>query len=49
MANRTKPKQRKIMLTEEKSLELDEYLLRKKISLQNLLEEYIDKLLNEER
>ena len=42
MSNRTKSKQRKIYLTEEKSLELDKYLKANGIKLQEFLETHID-------
>lgn len=45
MANRTKPKQKKLWLSEEKAAVLDSYLKSNNIKLQDLLEDYIDKVL----
>lgn len=49
MANRTKPKQKKIMLSEEKSAALDAYLKSKNVKLQDFLESYIDKELEKNK
>lgn len=45
MANRTKPKQKKFWLSEEKAAALDIYLKQKGIKLQDFLEAYIDEVL----
>lgn len=45
MAIRTKPKQKKIMLSEEKAVALDKYLADNNLKLQDLLEGFIDTLL----
>ncbi len=45
MANRTKPKQKKVWLSEEKAAALGAYLKSKNIKLQDFLESYIDEQL----
>lgn len=49
MANRTKPKQKKIMLSEEKAAALEAYLKSKNIKLQDFLEAYIDEQLEKNK
>ena len=44
---RTKSVEKKIRLTQEKSDALKDYLLRHEITLQDLLEQYIDNILEE--
>ena len=49
MANRTKPKQKKIMLSEEKAAALDDYLKANNIKLHEFLEFYIDEELEKNK
>ena len=49
MDNRTKPKQKKFWLSEEKAAALDAYLKSNNIKLQDFIEAYIDEQLEKDK